>query len=754
MSLIVSMFFALFYAICTLPLFTWLSFAHDPAWNGYTDAGSTSLAPFTPYYVAPGTKSYDSSSPLIMYTGKWTRIYSNEYVHQTLHRTAERGAAAIFTFFGTGIEWFGCTGKDYGNADVYIDGILVRTVNNRSPEEWKQQRLYWNYTLTSGKHTAKFVNRGLAMNVDALVVTLGEGSVVPQLGHLSSTNRSDLSQATLLATEISPVTRWELVQQGSTGVNAMQLAIISSTHAIIIDKVEHNPLTIEGHPAWAAIYDLNTHGVRPLKLGTNSFCAGGAFLRNGTLVNVGGNPVVDSHTSPGDFGDRDGRQAVRMIEPCDGTDCTILEDRNRIRMASPRWYPTVVRISDGSAMIIGGSKRGGWMNNDTVNNPTIEYFPSKDIHGSNGLPIHMPFFVDTLNANLFPIAFSLPNGRVFIAANQDAMMYDWKTNTEQRLPRIPNGVRVTYPMTGAGILLPLSPENNYEPEILICGGSTIDDKMASFAISSQDPASTQCQRIVLTHEGIQTGWQVEHMPEPRTMADAVLLPTGQVVIVNGARSGISGYGNCKDRVGESNADGPLLSPILYDPRAPNGKRFSTSGMPTSNIPRLYHSVASLTPLGIIMIAGSNPNLDRSEVKYGTEYRVEWLRPPYMSVTRPRIVDCPSKISFGQAFLLKYDWSTEVQDQDVKIALMDLGFVTHSNHANSRLVYLEFSLQGNNLLSSKGPPSGDVYPPGTGYLFLVIGGVPSVAAKVTIGDGQQPPINEAARENMLKSTTVD
>ena len=77
--------------------------------------------------------------------------------------------------------------------------------------------------------------------------------------------------------------------------------------------------------------------------------------------------------------------------------------------------------------------------------------------------------------------------------------------------------------------------------------------------------------------------------------------------------------------------------------------------------------------------------------------------------------------------------------------MDLGFVTHSNHANSRLVYLELSLQGNNLLSSKGPPSGDVYPPGTGYLFLVIGGVPSVAAKVTIGDGQQPSMSEAARE---------
>ena len=30
----------------------------------------------------------------------------------------------------------------------------------------------------------------------------------------------------------------------------MQLAIISPSHAIIIDKVEHNPLTIDNLPAW------------------------------------------------------------------------------------------------------------------------------------------------------------------------------------------------------------------------------------------------------------------------------------------------------------------------------------------------------------------------------------------------------------------------------------------------------------------------------------------------------------------------
>jgi hypothetical protein len=132
------------------------------------------------------------------------------------------------------------------------------------------------------------------------------------------------------------------------------------------------------------------------------------------------------------------------------------------------------------------------------------------------------------------------------------------------------------------------------------------------------------------------------------MPDAVLLPTGRVLIVNGAGSGISGYGNVRDQVGASNADKPVLTPVLYEPNAPAGQRFSLEGMPTSKIPRLYHSVATLTPNGEVMVAGSNPNLDRSEVKYGTEYRVEWIGPDYMSMKRPDIrMKAPRIIGFGE-----------------------------------------------------------------------------------------------------------
>lgn len=327
-------------------------------------------------------------------------------------------------------------------------------------------------------------------------------------------------------------------------------------------------------------------------------------------------------------------------------------------------------------------------------------------------------------------------------------------------------------MTGTGLLMPLSPENGYQAEVMLCGGSTIDDSRPGYEISAKEPASAQCSRLLLTPEGIKRGWAVESMPQARVMPDAVLLPTGQVVVVNGAGSGIAGYSNVKDRIGQSNAANPVLQPVLYDPSAPLGKRFSTTGMPVSNIPRLYHSVASLTPNGSIMIAGSNPNLDRSNEEYGTEYRVEWLEPPYLRSPHRPLVNWSKFFSSSQKtaelWKMKYNTTFELElegvsaemlrnAKDVKVSLMDLGFVTHSLHMNSRLVYLvcrpSFSSSASTSLIIQAPPHASIYPPGPAFLFIVIDGVPSVGQKVMVGNGEGPPADESVRRAMLKESEV-
>lgn len=45
--------------------------------------------------------------------------------------------------------------------------------------------------------------------------------------------------------------------------------------------------------------------------------------------------------------------------------------------------------------------------------------------------------------------------------------------------------------------------------------------------------------MVLNNAGIAAGWQVEEMPDNRLMVDAILTPDGNVLLINGAGSGVS-----------------------------------------------------------------------------------------------------------------------------------------------------------------------------------------------------------------------
>ena len=76
--------------------------------------------------------------------------------------------------------------------------------------------------------------------------------------------------------------------------------------------------------------------------------------------------------------------------------------------------------------------------------------------------------------------------------------------------------------------------------------------------------------------------------------------------------------------------------------------------------------------------------------------------------------------------------------------MDLGYVTHATHSNSRLVTLQSALSTDkSTLSITGPPNGNVYPPGPGWLYLVVDGIPSAGKKVMVGDGNNPPLDRDA-----------
>jgi hypothetical protein len=363
----------------------------------------------------------------------------------------------------------------------------------------------------------------------------------------------------------------------------------------ILDKTENNPHTINGHPAWVSEYTLDTDVTRAMDVMSNTFCAGGNVLGNGTWINLGGNQGVTwgGNTAPSQNGgppydDMDGGRAIRFLDPCDDDSCEWMDDP-ALYMSTRRWYATLETVTDGSVIIIGGNQWGGYVNSEGQNNPTYEFWPSK------GDPIGLNILTTTLPANLFPLTWLLPSGQLFIQTNWAAEIFDYHNNIEYALPNMPLAVR-TYPASGGSTMLPLTPANNWTATMLFCGGSNLEpDQWTEDWNIAQYPADASCVKIT---PDVNTTWVIDDsLPEGRTMGNFIHLPNGKLFFVNGGNSGTAGYGNVSWAIGHSYADHPIKTPLLYDYLAPPGQRFTRDGLGSSTVSRLYHSSALLLPDG-------------------------------------------------------------------------------------------------------------------------------------------------------------
>ena len=96
---------------------------------------------------------------------------------------------------------------------------------------------------------------------------------------------SRLSQIVLLTGVTSVIgAGWEFVQNGTSGILALEAIVVSPTLAIFFDRASSEPLMIDGHPAWGALWNFQTNTASPLRTITDTFCGSGGFLSNGTMV--------------------------------------------------------------------------------------------------------------------------------------------------------------------------------------------------------------------------------------------------------------------------------------------------------------------------------------------------------------------------------------------------------------------------------------------------------------------------------------
>lgn len=100
------------------------------------------------------------TSSRISYRGTWKKTSYTRYLGGNARWTNATGASAGLSFTGSAVAWVGPIGPTRGKAKVYIDGILVTTVNSRADSFSPARVLFRKSWANVGTHRIKIVALG------------------------------------------------------------------------------------------------------------------------------------------------------------------------------------------------------------------------------------------------------------------------------------------------------------------------------------------------------------------------------------------------------------------------------------------------------------------------------------------------------------------------------------------------------------------------------------------------------------------
>ncbi|XP_049359835.1 aldehyde oxidase GLOX-like [Solanum verrucosum] len=517
------------------------------------------------------------------------------------------------------------------------------------------------------------------------------------------------------------VGEWRLLHK-SIGITAMHMQLLHNNKVVIFDRTDfgrsnlslprgrcrynsHDLVLHKDCSAHSVLYDIGSNTFRPLMVQTDTWCSSGAVLPNGTLVQTGGY--------------NDGDHIIRTIAPCTGENCDWFElPRTLIQR---RWYSTDHILPDARIIVIGGRKQYNY-----------EFYP-KNYRGNSAF--RLQFLKSTRDRkdenNLYPFVFLLPDGNLLIFANTRAIILNYKKNQVLReLPSIPGDEPRNYPSTGSAVLLPLDENRPMEAEIMVCGGAP----RRAYGLTANMvymKALSSCGRISVSDD--HGRWKMETMPTPRVMSDMIILPNGDILIINGASRGTAGWDNARS---------PVTRPVIYRPNMRRYNRFSI--MKASSRPRLYHSSAILMTDGRVLVGGSNPqeNYNFTGVEFPTDLSLEAFYPPFLARKhkhlKPTVLSMDEILIYKKSFSATFTVPRFLRMGTVSIRIIAPSFTTHSFSMNQRMVVLKgvvvVAVSANTYkFTAFGPSTKEIAPPGYYLLFVVHAGIPSSGMWVKIQD---------------------
>ena len=433
----------------------------------------------------------------------------------------------------------------------------------------------------------------------------------------------------------------------------------------------------------------------------NLFCSGHVFLPGGRLLVAGGH-LFDSKGLP-QAATYDYRTNTWTALPL---------------MNNGRWYPTVVALHDGSALVMSGSFEGP--NGSTPTNEVQQVWDGhvwRSLVNFHGLP-------------LYPRVHAAPNGQVFMSG---PLPQTYTLDTE-------GGGNWT-PLPGAGGSRASGPRD-YAPSVMYDVGKVV------YIGGGNNPGShvpTAAAEIIDLTAANPAWRRTADMHQPRRQHNATILPDGTVLVTGGTKGG----GGKNDGFNDLTPHQPVHEPELWDPATGQWTLLAAEA-----VDRCYHATAILLPDSTVLSAGggeyrpdSTPAPNPPE---DSHHDAQIYHPPYLfRGPRPDLTSAPEKVSYGQSF----EVGTSHPDQIGLVSLVRLSSVTHSFNMNQRLNFLTFRTRAGGLTLTA-PDNADVCPPGHYMLFLLNKSkVPSIAKIVRVAEPVGPRRTAATRPPMSRVATL-
>ena len=282
-------------------------------------------------------------------------------------------------------------------------------------------------------------------------------------------------------------------------------------------------------------------------------------------------------------------------------------------------------------------------------------------------------------------------------------------------------------LTAGGVLNPPSP-GSYFP--------TDDSRMTTVDVSR--PGHT----TMATHG---TG----DLNTPRWYGSGILLPTGEVVVFNGAD---------RDEVVTPGLEYAVPQAELFDPKTETWRPIATS-----HRERTYHNTAVLMSDARVLIGGhatistlytKNISLPGGRAPNGHDPSFEVFAPPYLfRGKRPRITKSKRCMGYGGSANVTTDYPA---DDIESVVLVRNNSQTHLVDGDQRNVELRITGRHGNTVTVARPPDANVAPEGPYHLFVnrksAKGPIPSHALQVTVTEACNAEAARAGTKSGSRSGT--